>query len=301
MNPVTINTTTFTLKQGLTLIDGTVSSTATGATFHPTSNLAANTLYTATITTGVEDDKGLSLASDKIWNFTTGTLLAAGPAAVNLGTADNFAILSKSGITNITLSAVTGNMGVSPASGTYITGFTCADVVAPSIVYSVGPLAPGFESCTSQAVIAESALTTAIGDMQTAYTDAAGRPLPDFTELGAGDISGLTLAPGLYKWGTGVSINTDVTLNGSAEDVWIFQIASDLTMASATNVLVTGGASASNIFWQVAGRTYIDTSATINGNILCQTQINMLTGATLNGRALAQTQVTLDQNTVTKP
>jgi hypothetical protein len=137
--------------------------------------------------------------------------------------------------------------------------------------------------------------------MQTAYTNAAGRTLPTATELGAGDISGLTIAPGLYKWGTGVSVNSDVTLAGSANDVWIFQIAQGLTVASGKKVILSGGAQAKNIFWQVGSSADIGTTAQFNGNILAQTSINLRTGATLNGRALAQTAVTLDANTVTTP
>jgi hypothetical protein len=145
-------------------------------------------------------------------------------------------------------------------------------------------------------------MTTAISDMQTAYTDAAGRTLPDSTELGAGDITGKTLTHGLYKWGTGVLVSAGgVTISGSATDIWIFQIAQDLTLANGAAVTLTGSAQASNIFWQVAGQVTLGTTAAMKGIILCQTAIAMSTGATLNGRALAQTAVTLDANAVTQP
>jgi hypothetical protein len=144
-------------------------------------------------------------------------------------------------------------------------------------------------------------MTTAIGDMQIAYTNAAGRTLPDFTELGAGNISGKTLAPGLYKWGTGVTIPTDVTLSGGANDVWIFQIAQTLNLGNGAHINLSGGAQAKNIFWQVAGQTTLGTTSVFNGNILCQTAIVLNNGATLNGRALAQTAVTLNASTVIKP
>jgi hypothetical protein len=144
-------------------------------------------------------------------------------------------------------------------------------------------------------------MTTAVSDMQTAYTDAAGRTLPDATELGAGDVTGLTLTPGLYKWGTGVLVSAGgVTISGSATDVWIFQIAQNLTLANGAIVTLSGGAQASNIFWQVAGQVTLGTTADFKGIILCQTLIAMQTGATLNGRALAQSEVTLDANTVTQ-
>jgi hypothetical protein len=138
--------------------------------------------------------------------------------------------------------------------------------------------------------------------MQTAYTNAAGRTLPDYTELYTGDLTGRTLTRGLYKWGTGVLISAaGVTISGSATDVWIFQVAQNLTVANSAIVTLSGGALASNIFWQVAGQTTLGTTAAMKGIILCQTAIAMSTGATLNGRALAQSAVTLQANTVTKP
>ncbi|OJI07864.1 hypothetical protein BK004_00255 [bacterium CG10_46_32] len=111
----------------------------------------------------------------------------------------------------------------------------------------------------------------------------------------------MTLVSGLYKWSTGVTIPTNVTLSGGANDVWIFQIAQDLTISSTTSVVLSGGAQASNIFWQVAGQTTLGTNSVFNGNILGQTAIILNTGATLNGRALSQTAVTLDANSVSVP
>jgi hypothetical protein len=136
--------------------------------------------------------------------------------------------------------------------------------------------------------------------METAYTDAAGRAA-DVTEYGAGDISGKTLYRGVYRWGTGVLIDTDVTLSGSATDVWIFQIAEDLTVGNAVNMTLSGGALAQNVYWQVAGQVTIGTTSQIKGIILGQTGIVLNTGAVLSGRALAQSAVTLDGNTVTQP
>ncbi|MEZ4944397.1 MAG: ice-binding family protein [Cyclobacteriaceae bacterium] len=137
--------------------------------------------------------------------------------------------------------------------------------------------------------------------METAYTDAAGRPTPDFVELGAGDLSGLTLTPGLYKWTSTVTVPTNITLSGGADDIWIFQIAGDLTVSSAKNMILTGDAQAKNIFWQVAGEATMGANSHVEGNILSMTGITFQTGASLNGRALAQTAVILDGNTVVKP
>ena len=227
------------------------------------------------------------------------TVLAAGPAAVNLGTASNFEILSKTGISTTGTTSVVGDIGVSPAEATYITGF---DLILPAAsAYSTSSLVTGKVYAPSYAVPTPSNISTAVSDMETAYTDGAGRSLNAITELGAGNIGGLTLAPGLYKWGTGVTIPTDVTLSGSANDVWIFIIAQNLDISSAKSVVLAGGAKANNVYWIVAGQTTIDTTAVFNGNILDQTAIVLNTGATLNGRALAQTAVTLDANVVTLP
>jgi len=143
--------------------------------------------------------------------------------------------------------------------------------------------------------------------MERAYTDAAGRTAPAPTvNLGAGDISNMTLAPGLYKWTTGLNIdNRGVTLAGTVasgpNDVWIFQIAGDLTVANGAIVTLSGGAVPKNVFWQVGGQATLGTTANFKGTILSQTLISLNTGAVLTGRALAQTAVTLIQNTVTKP
>jgi hypothetical protein len=172
-----------------------------------------------------------------------------------------------------------------------------------SNVFSTSSLVTGMVYAADYAVPTPANLTTAISDMETAYTDAAGRTLPTVTELGAGNIGGMTLAPGLYKWGTGVTIPTDVTLNaqGDANAIFIFQIAQTLNLSNGVHVNLSGGAQAKNIFWQVFGDTTLGTTSVFNGNILCQTLIALNTGATLNGRALAQTAVTLDASAVIKP
>jgi hypothetical protein len=137
--------------------------------------------------------------------------------------------------------------------------------------------------------------------MQTAYTNAAGRKNPNFTNLGGGDIGGMTLDPGLYKWGTSVSLPTDVTLSGSADAVWIFQIADNLTQSDGVAIHLTGGAQAKNIFWQVAGMVTLGTTSQFEGILLSKTLIAMQTGASINGRLFSQTAVTLQMNAVTQP
>jgi hypothetical protein len=224
--------------------------------------------------------------------------IAAGPTAVNLGTAGDFVVLAKTGITTTGVTSITGDIGISPAAATYITGFG----LIGAGTYSTSSLVTGNIYASDYTDPTPSKLTTAIGDMQTAYTDAAGRTLPDFTEFGSGDITSKTLTPGLYKWGTGVLVSAaGVTISGSATDVWIFQIAQDLSVANGAIVTLSGGAQVSHIFWQVAGNVTLGTTAAMKGIILCQTQIAMQTGATLSGKALAQTAVTLDANAVTMP
>ncbi len=221
---------------------------------------------------------------------------------VNLGTAGNFVILAKSAVSTTGTSAVVGDIGVSPAAASFITGF--ALIADPSNVFSTSadPPVSGKLYAADYAAPTPANMTTAISDMETAFSDAAGRTLPDFTELGAGDISGMTLVPGLYKWGTGLLVtNAGVTLSGGANDVWIFQIAQDLTVNNSAIVTLSGGAQAKNIFWQVAGQATLGTAADFKGIILSQTLISFNSGAQLTGRALAQTAVTLNATAVTAP
>jgi Ice-binding-like len=226
----------------------------------------------------------------------TGGAGGHGPSPVVLGAAGNYVILAKSQISNVPTSAITGNLGLSPAAASFITGF--ALTVDASGQFSTSAQVTGNVYAADYAAPTPANLTTAIGNMQTAYTDAAGRPTPDHTELAAGNIGGLTLPPGLYKWSNTVSIPTDVTLTGGPNDVWIFQIAGGVTQASATKVILTGGALAQNVFWQVFGVMDIGTTAHLEGEVLSQTSITLHTGASVNGRLLAQTAVTLASNTV---
>lgn len=223
--------------------------------------------------------------------ITTAPLRAA-ETAVPLRLAGDFVILSKSGITNVPSSAITGHIGTSPITGAAITGLDCGEVTGA--VFTVDAAGP---ACR---VTFPSYLTAAVLDMEAAYTDAAGRAA-GVTELGAGNIGGLTLAPGVYKWSGVVTIPTDVTLSGGPNDVWIFQMAGGLTQAANTKVILTGGAQAKNIFWQVAGVASMGAGAHMEGVILSATGITLVTGASVNGRLLAQTAVTLQMNTVTKP
>ena len=219
------------------------------------------------------------------------------PAAVNLATAGNYAILAETTVTTTGVTNITGNVGLS--AGTSLTGFGL--VADSSNQFSTSSLVNGKLFAANYAPPTPAVLTTAENDMGTAYTDGAGRA-PDVTNLGAGNIGGLTITPGVYKWGTGVTIpsNTDVTLSGGPNDVWIFEIAGTLTANTNTQVILSGGAQAKNVYWVVAGQTALN-GPVFNGNILDQTAISMTNGVTLNGRALAQSAVTLIGDNVTSP
>jgi hypothetical protein len=214
------------------------------------------------------------------------------PPAVNLGFAAPFATLSKAGITDSGTTAITGDVGTSPITGAAITGLLSTEVTGT--IYCVDAAGP------SGSVVDPARLTAAVSSMEAAYTDAAGRSGPDFLNVGAGEIGGLVLVPGLYKWTTAVTISSDVTLAGGPSDTWIFQIPASLTIASATSVLLSGGALPQNIFWQVVSCAP-NTTSHMEGNILASTAITLNTGATVNGRLLAQTGVTMLANTVVNP
>jgi Ice-binding-like len=236
-------------------------------------------------------------ASTATYTVTVSATAAAGPAPVDLGTAGNFVILAKTAVSTTGATAVVGDIGVSPAATSYLTGFSLTKVGTTS---AKSTLVTGTLYGADMTTPTNSMLTTAVSDMETAFTDAAGRTVPaPTTELGAGDISGMTLAPGIYKWGTGVYISgVGVTLAGGANDVWIFQIAQDLTVSNGAMVTLSGGALAKNIFWQVSGQATLGTTVDFKGIILSQTLISLNTGAVLHGKALAQTAVTLDASTV---
>jgi hypothetical protein len=220
-----------------------------------------------------------------------------GPAPVPLGQAAEYAILAQSAITNVPTSVVTGDLGLSPAAASYITGFalTRAGTMWTSPEVTGGVFAADNDPTTPVD------LTAAVADMQTAYEDAAGRADPDFLNLGEGAIGGLTLAPGLYKWTSSVTIPSNLTLAGTADDIWIFQMTGDLSLSVDQRVTLSGGARAKNIVWVVAGAVDLETTSHAEGIILSKTAINMGAGASINGRLLAQTAVTISSTTVTAP
>ena len=214
-----------------------------------------------------------------------------------LGAAGTYAILAESAVSDVPTSAITGDVGLSPAAASYITGFALTRAgtkwTAPQVVGGV--YAANNDPPTPMN------LTTAVANMQTAYADAAGRPTPKFLNLGAGAIGGLSLTPGLYKWTTNVTIPTDIAITGAPNDVWIFQISGNLSMSAAKKMTLSGGARPKNIVWQVAGAADLGTTSHAEGIILSKTAITLETGASINGRLFAQTAVSVAGATVTAP
>ena len=295
MNPLTINTTVFTLMQGTNEVSGVVDYSGTTVTFNPTNALSAETVYTARVTIGAKDLAGNALAANKEWSFTTGGS-ASTLAVVDLGAAGNYVILAKTAINNNPTSDITGDLGLSPAATSYITGLSLTNFTG----YAESAQVTGQIFAADMADPTPINLTTAVKNMITAYNDAAGRSTPDFLELGTGNIGGKTLVPGLYKWTSTVTLPTDVAISGGADDVWIFQISGDLAMSADVNVTLEGGAQAKNIFWQVAGEATFGATSHFEGIILSMTGITLQTGGSINGRLLAQTAVVLDGNAVTE-
>jgi hypothetical protein len=283
MNPATINTTTFTLTgPGTTAVGGTVTYDAAtdAATFTPNSpGLALGTLYTATITTGAKDLGGNALASDKVWTFTTAA--AACQATVPLGTACMFGILAATpAVANSGPTNVTGDIGIWPAAS--ITGFP-----------------PG--TLTGTEFAGDAVAQTAQGDLTTAYNFAAAAA---GGAILTADIGGQTLAPGVYKTTSAQpSLGITGTLTLSGNGVYIFQIVSTLTTAANNSqIVLSGGATAQDVFWQVGSSATLGTTTTFEGTIMAQASVSLDTGATLDGRALARTgAVTLLSNPVNVP
>lgn len=374
MNPVTITSTTYTLKQGTTPVTGTVSYTGTTASFTPSSPLTPNTTYTGRVTSSVKDLMGNALQEDYVWTFTTGIFYTlnvtaangtvvknpnqasyangtiveltatpnAGytftswsgdangiispasifinanknvtanftlttslcPTTVDLGLSGNYVILSKAGISTTGTTSITGNMGVSPITSTAITGDWALNLPAGG-TFSTSIRVTGNVYASDYATPTPANLSTAVSNMETAFTTANGLVVPaPVNEFMAGNLNGQTLSAGIYKWSTGVVITNGIVLDGGGDNcsTFIFQIAQDLTVANGAIITLQNGAQAKNIFWVVAGsKAELGTTVDFSGNILCQTLISLNTGAVVHGRLLAQTAVTLNASTVILP
>jgi hypothetical protein len=242
--------------------------------------------------------------------FFVALALALGAAAVEtqviLGTAGDFVILAKSGISTVPASAITGDIGVSPITGASMTGFS-------EIKDSSGKMATSGQVTGTMFAADYNAptpvkMTAAVSDMETAYTDAAGRPneVAARINLGAGIVGGVfggmtaPLTPGVYTWGTDVKITGDIYLDAEdhPEAVFILQTSGNVIFDANFNVILVNGARADSVFWQVAGLVVAGAGAHLEGVFLVKTMAAFITGSSLTGRMLAQTAVTLQTTTI---
>jgi hypothetical protein len=281
MDCATVNAASFTLAQGAVPVSGAVTCSGPTATFTPAGPLTGSPTFTATITTGAKDLNGNGLLQSYVWSFETG--LPAGEAPVALGAASDYAILAFNTVTNISNpgTIVTGDLGISP--GAALIGFPPGQVI--------GQIHAG-----------DAAAAAAKASLLAAYDDAVSR-------LGAAvlpaDLSGLTFSPGLYKNSTSVMLsagNLTLDAQGNPNAVFVFQMGSTLTTNAGTQVVLSGGAKATNIFWAVGTSATLGTSSIFKGTILAASAITLKTGASIEGRLLAQgAAVALDTNAITKP
>jgi Ice-binding-like/Bacterial Ig-like domain len=297
MDPTTITNATFTLEVagGGAPVNGTVAYDPGSqiATFTPSGSLASNTQYTAMISNLVRDLTGNSLAAGAApnpWSFTTSGVVGTGPATINLGAAGSFAVMAAATITSTGLTSINGDVGLRPG--------TAEGIPAGEVNGTIH--------------INDPVVTKAQADLLAAYNDAVSRTIN--AQALPANIGGLTFAPGLYVNATSVMLsgagsNNNVTLDaqGDPNAVFLFKMGSTLTTAPASQVILAGGAKASNIFWQVGSSATIDTTTIFKGNVLAAVSITLNTGAVVEGRMFAGSDgtasgaVTLDTNTITVP
>ena len=304
MNLATISASTFTVTSAGAGVSGQVTYiSATNVAVFTAATLPANTTLTATITTGAKDTFGHPLAAAKIWTFTTSAPCPL-PVPPTSGAACTYGILAATTSTNTGASTVRGDLGLSPGSS--VVGFqdSPANTYVGGGTHSGGlGLVTGTIHLTDPPPASPTSAAAAQAALTVAYLDLAGRTAPA-PATAAGDLGGLTLAPGLYKSTSTLGITGALTLDGggNANAIWIFQIASSFTTAGSSSIVLAGGAQSHNIFWQVGSSATLGTNSTFNGSILALTDITLKTGATLNGRALARNgAVALDTNMVTVP
>jgi hypothetical protein len=299
MNGATLNSNTFTLTSGSpsVAVSGTVVTAQSRATFRPAYTLTGNTTYTATISGDVQSAAGVALGRIEVWTFTTG--VGVGPVLpVELGAAGHFAVLARAAVSTVPSSTIVGNLGVSPAAANYLTGFSLH--VDSSNVFATSPQVTGRILAADYTTPTPYNLNAATVDMELACADAASRPT-NLTDLCGGNIGGLTMTAGVYSWGGGLLVPTDLKLAGGEDDVWIFQVGRDLSLGEGAHVILLGGAQAKNVFWQVAGKISLAPGAHGEGVMLSQTGISLQPGASVNGRLLTQSAVIIDTASVVAP
>ena len=297
MDQMTINGSTFTVKVGTNTVAGSVSYSGSTATFTPMGGLQSGTTYTATITTGAKNLAGTALANDYVWTFST--VSPSGPNFIDLKSMENFGIFAATGISNNAGPSVINDMdvGIYPGVRSSVTGFP-PGLVVNGAIFAAGDISPpGVDAM----------LLLAKNEATAAYLEAEGATNPAPATV-SGDQGGLTLAPGIYKSTSSLAVaggNLTLDAQGDQNAVWIFQIASTLTTVGGTggNIILTGGAQAKNIFWQVGTSATIGNNTIFHGNVLAYTSITMNTGAVATGRmiALNGAVVLTGTNTINKP
>jgi hypothetical protein len=222
--------------------------------------------------------------------------------AVELGSAKDFVILAKTGISTVPASSITGNVGVSPIAATAITGFKLE-------MDSGGEFSTAKEQITGKAYAADYAapipteLTDAVSDMETAYTNAEERPNENSERIntGNGDLSGMSLTPGVYTFGVDISFSEDISFDGGPNDVFIIQTTKNLLQKTGTQVILEeGGVQAKNIFWQVGGEVVVSEGSVLKGILLVKTKALFMAGSSLDGRVFAQTACNLQKASITE-
>jgi hypothetical protein len=318
MDPLTITGTTFTLKQGTTVIAGAVSYSGSTASFNPTNDLLEGKIYTATITTGAKSATGVPLANDYVWNFTTLVVNAPAPTAGLF-----FGVFGgNAGITNQGLNTRINNGGIgTTAASTLVTGFTDT-AASPFEVYTVTPLNNGLvfggifaaAPAPGNATKAQKALE-GLNAARDLYNSISPASKPGGSDQGSGELGALTLAPGVYKSASGTYkiTNGDLTLSGNANDVWIFQAESSLTVGSPAaprSVKLIGGALAKNVYWYVGSSAVINYAGggVMTGNIIAEEGVTLSAPANsttlvgqetvLNGRAISLVSSVTMVNTI---
>ncbi|KAK4700106.1 hypothetical protein P7C70_g6145, partial [Phenoliferia sp. Uapishka_3] len=221
---------------------------------------------------------------------------AAGPSPVNLGTSGNYAVLAKTGVSTVPKSSITGDLGASPVAQTYYTGFSNTN--DETNTFSTSSQVTGRLYAADNASPTPSVLTTAVSDMETAYTDASSRSNPDYLNLLDGNFGEYTFGPGLYNWGSDVSFNGDCIINGTTNDTFLFQVTGEINVADSVKLTLIGGAQPGNVVFVSADAMTLGNSAEWNGIMLSMTAIHLKTSASIVGRLLAQSAVTLDESTV---
>ncbi|MFU8861957.1 MAG: ice-binding family protein [Cyclonatronaceae bacterium] len=309
-------------------VNGTISYSDKVARFTPNGELQEGTLYTFTVTNGVKDSENIALETSQSWSFTTsGTPNSANlnmpnnrfgmersesnrrttdasqkdkATMIDLGKAGHFVILAKTTINNESKSRITGHTGEgSVTDESKIDKPKNENASTDAKRKSTSNRALVLQSSQSDTTSPD--VDDAIEDMMAAYSDASMQSGNNVTTHKNEHFKSNKLTPGVHEWSNSLHLESDVTLSGSADDVWLFKIRNDLTMDEDIVITLTDGATADNVFWYVEGEVTIGKNAQFEGIILSMDEITLEKGAKLNGRMFSQAAISLDENTVTEP